>query len=73
MSTFWGQGQTFSKILSLSRSHPDMEAVKRFNRATHDATNLNHYQNLLVKAVITTLARLKRKVLKASSIAAKQR
>jgi SNF2 family DNA or RNA helicase len=40
-----------SKKLSLGRSHPDMEAVKRFNTITRDATDMSHYQNLLAKAV----------------------
>jgi len=39
------------KKLSLGRSHPDMEAVKRFNTITRNATDMNHYQNLLAKAV----------------------
>ncbi len=39
------------KKLSLGRSHPDMEAVKRFNTITLNATDMNHYQNLLAKAV----------------------
>jgi len=34
---------------------------------------MSHYQNLLIKAVAATLARLKGKVLKASTIAAEQR
>lgn len=39
------------KKLSLGRSHPDMDAVKRFNAATSNATDMSHYQNLLAKAV----------------------
>ncbi len=39
------------KKLSLGRLHPDMEAVKRFNTDTRDATDMSHYQNLLAKAV----------------------
>lgn len=70
---FRGARSDLFKKLSLGRSHPDIEAVKRFNRATRDATNMSHYQNLLFKAVAATLARLKRKVLKASSFAAEQR
>ena len=39
------------KKLSLGRSQPNEVAVARFNVATHDATDMSHYQNLLVKAV----------------------
>ena len=39
------------KKLSLGRAHPDTEAVKRFNTATRNATDMSHYQNLLAKAV----------------------
>jgi len=39
------------KKLALGHSHPDMEAVKRFNTITREVTDMSHYQNLLAKAV----------------------
>jgi hypothetical protein len=39
------------KKLSLGHSHPDMEAVKRFNIDTRNVTDMSHYQELLAKAV----------------------
>ena len=39
------------KKLSLGRTQPDESAVARFKVATHDATDMSHYQDLLAKAV----------------------
>ena len=47
---FFGARFDLFKKLPLGRSHSDMEAVRPFNRATRDATNMSHYQNLLAKA-----------------------
>lgn len=41
----------FFKKLSLGRSYPDMETVRRFNTFTREATEMSHYQSLLAKAV----------------------
>ena len=41
----------FLKKLSLGRSNPDNEAVRRFNIATSNASDMSQYQSLLAKAV----------------------
>lgn len=39
------------KRLSLGRSHPDRQAVARFNKATNSGRDMAHYRNLLAQAV----------------------